>query len=314
MNRLQSTGCTGASLDMLNDVNTQAAVDAAEWVQLLGGEEVLHGSCNCAALSLGQYRFPERPDRFTAPPLTHHYLSITLEGSTEVERDLHGDRETARFAPGTSLIMSAGQPNSWRWDKPTEEIHFYLCPEFLRRMGESANVAEVELMERFAFADEELQRLATTLLDEIRSPGIATNLWIESVTNVLYMHILRNYCTTSSVLESTRIGLTTAQLRHVEEFATENISREITLTEMAEVAGVSRFHFAHMFKRSMGVPPHQWLISRRLDRAKDLLRTTDLSITEIAFEVGYQSQSHFGHVFRRATGMSPRTWRTTNSR
>lgn len=299
---------------MLNDSCLQSAVDAGEWVEFLGGRKVLHGSFDCATLDLGQYRFPERPERFTAPPMTRHYLSITLDGPTEVERDLHGDRETAQFTPGTSLIMSAGQQNSWRWDRPTEEIHFYLCPDFLRRMGEAANVAEVELIERFAFADEDLQRLATTLLDEIRSPGIATDLWIESVTNLLYMHVLRNYCMTSSVPKIDHVGLTSAQLRHVEEFVTENISREIMLSEMAEIAGVSRFHFAHMFKRTMGIPPHQWLISRRLARAKELLRATGMSITEIAFEVGYQSQSHFGHVFRRATGMSPRKWRTRTVR
>jgi AraC family transcriptional regulator len=311
LDRRAAARSAGTDLNMSNSSCRQAAIDANEWVQYLGGEAVLQGPSGCAALTMGQYRFPERPERFTAPPLARHYLSITLDGPTQVERDLHGDRETAKFAPGTSLIMSADQPNSWRWDRPTEEIHFYLCPDFLRRIGEAANVTDIALIERFAFADERLQQLASTLVEEIRSPGVATDLWTESVTNVLYMHILRHYCESRNTLEQPQTGLTAAQLRHVEEFATENLDQEVTLTQMAEVAGVSRFHFAHMFKRSVGTPPHQWLMARRIERAKELLVTTNRSITEIAFDVGYQSQSHFGHVFRRATGVTPRQWRTT---
>lgn len=294
---------------MLNESCFQETVEAGEWVRYLGGEPVLHGYFNCAALAIGQYRFPSRPERFTAPPISRHYMSITFDGATEVERNLGDERNTARFSPGTSLIMSAGQVNSWRWDKPTEEIHLYLCPDFLRRMGETADLANTELVERFAFSDPDLQRLAGQLLEEIRSPGIASDLWVESVTNLLYMHVLRNYCTTSSSTRFPGIGLTSAQLRRVEEFVEAHMDREVTLAEMAEVTNVSRFHFAHMFKRSMGLPPHQWLIQKRVERAKQLLRNTRLSITEVAFEVGYQSQSHFGHVFRRSIGMSPRKWR-----
>lgn len=286
-----------------------APIEADEWIRMLGGECIAAGRYQCASLEVGHYRFPERPEQITAPPLTRHYLSITMEGPTQVERNLSGDFAKAHFAPGTSLIMSAGQPNTWRWNNPTEEIHLSLCPEFLRRMGESANIVDVELIDRFAFADSELRCLATALLSEVRSPGIATELWLESITNVLYMHVLRTYCRVSPSSEFHSTGLTAAQIRRVTEYVNDNINREITLAEMAEVAGVSRFHFAHMFKRTVGTPPHQWLIERRLERAKELLRTTRMTIADIAFEVGYQSQSHFGHIFRRATGMSPRRWR-----
>ena len=295
---------------MAAEARSGAQVGALEWVEHLGGERVLGGGVEyCSALHVGRYRFPGRPDRFTAPPLERHYISITVDGATEVERNLSGGEDRARFAPGNSLIMAAGQPNAWRWTRPTEEIHFYLCPEFLREIARKAGLDDVRLIDRFAFADPELQRMATALLRELSAPGIASRLWVESVTNELYLHILRQHCIAVNTDPSACSGLTAAQLRRVSEFVSKNLSRDMTLADMAEVAGVSRFHFAHMFKRSVGEPPHRWLVQHRLERAKALLRSTDLSITEVAFEVGYQSQSHFGQMFRRATGMTPRSWR-----
>lgn len=294
---------------MVTKTQLGASIGASEWVAHLGGEQVLSAEGDYyPGLDIGQYRFPERPDRFTAPPLARHYISITLDGSTEVERNLSGDRDTAQFTPGHSLIMSAGQPNAWRWDRPTEEVHFYLCPELLRDMAASIGLTDVELIDRFGFSDPELQRLARALLTELRAPDIGSRLWVESLTNVLGLHILRHHCR-SGRIHLDPAGLTSAQIRRVEDFVTSNLGENISLAEMAGVAGVSRFHFAHMFKRSMGMPPHRWLVERRLDRAKELLRSTDRSVTEIAFEVGYHSQSHFGLVFRRATGMTPRAWR-----
>jgi AraC-like DNA-binding protein len=74
---------------------------------------------------------------------------------------------------------------------------------------------------------------------------------------------------------------------------------------LARVSGVSEAHFARSFKQAFAVPPHRYLLTRRIERAKALLRDTDLSITEIAFQTGWQSLGTFGRVFRDVTGESP---------
>jgi transcriptional regulator GlxA family with amidase domain len=74
---------------------------------------------------------------------------------------------------------------------------------------------------------------------------------------------------------------------------------------LAHVSGVSQAHFARSFKAAFGVPPHRYLLSRRLERAKALLRDTDVPIIEIAFQTGWNSLGTFGRVFRDVLGVSP---------
>jgi AraC family transcriptional regulator len=83
----------------------------------------------------------------------------------------------------------------------------------------------------------------------------------------------------------------------------------ISLDDLAAEAGYSRFHFAHAFSEAMGLPPHRYLTLRRIERAKDLLRDTDLPLAEIALMVGFSSQSHFTHRFRTVVGETPRGFR-----
>ena len=80
---------------------------------------------------------------------------------------------------------------------------------------------------------------------------------------------------------------------------------EWPVRRLARVSGVSEAHFARSFKQAFGVPPHRYLLTRRIERATALLRDTDLSITEIAFQTGWESLGTFGRTFRDVTGESP---------
>jgi transcriptional regulator GlxA family with amidase domain len=82
-----------------------------------------------------------------------------------------------------------------------------------------------------------------------------------------------------------------------------------TVQRLAQVSGVSQAHFARSFKEAFGVPPHRYLLTRRIERATALLRDTDLPITEIAFQTGWESLGTFGRIFRDITGASPSTVR-----
>ena len=85
---------------------------------------------------------------------------------------------------------------------------------------------------------------------------------------------------------------------------------EWPVRRLARVSGVSEAHFARSFRDAFGVPPHRYLLTRRIERAKTLLRDTDLPVTEIAFETGWNSLGTFGRVFRDITGESPGELRT----
>ena len=106
-----------------------------------------------------------------------------------------------------------------------------------------------------------------------------------------------------------RGGLASWQQKRVTEFIADHVAENLSLAVLAGIAGLSVFHFARAFKQSLGMPPHRYHIARRVDRAKVLLAEPSSSVTEIAFEVGFQELSSFTAAFRRFSGVSPSQYR-----
>jgi AraC family transcriptional regulator len=109
-------------------------------------------------------------------------------------------------------------------------------------------------------------------------------------------------------------GLPGGRVRQVTEFIEENLDKDLPLAELAAVVCMSPFHFARLFKRSTGVPPHRFVVRQRIARARLVLTTRELSIAQISRMVGFRTPSHFTTVFRRVLGMTPRAFRETVTR
>jgi len=104
-------------------------------------------------------------------------------------------------------------------------------------------------------------------------------------------------------------GLTPRALQRVRDYIEAHLAENIELQALADIAELSRFHFARMFKQSVGTPPHYYLMRRRLERAQKLLAESKLSIAQIALESGFSEQSHFSRRFRLFFGLTPRAFR-----
>ena len=102
------------------------------------------------------------------------------------------------------------------------------------------------------------------------------------------------------------------RLKRVVEYVDTNLSSKVSLLDLAAVAGLSRMHFACQFRAATGLRPHEFLLQRRICRAKELMRGTSMTIAEIALTVGFLTQAHFTTVFKRFVGYTPRQWRTVN--
>ncbi len=92
-------------------------------------------------------------------------------------------------------------------------------------------------------------------------------------------------------------------------YINEHLEKNLTITEIAETVGMSPYHFARAFKQSTGIPPHRYLVERRIERAKILLSQTDLSVAQIATRVGFATPSHFTTVFRKHLKTTPNAYR-----
>jgi len=106
-----------------------------------------------------------------------------------------------------------------------------------------------------------------------------------------------------------RGGLSPRALRRVKEHIEANIDKRISVDSLAALANLSVCYFVRVFKQSAGVTPHDYVIRRRVERAKALLSATDLSLSEIALMAGFADQSHCARRFREHVSMSPRTYR-----
>jgi AraC family transcriptional regulator len=146
-------------------------------------------------------------------------------------------------------------------------------------------------------------------LGELDSEGLSGRLYAESLGNVLAVHLLRYYAVPNTQPVTFTGGLSAARLRHVTEFISDNYDRDIKLAELAQVAGMSSFHFAREFKRTTGTTPHQYLIKFRIECAKALLAKRDLPLIEVSLRSGFSHQSHFTRLFRRVTGTTPHSYR-----
>ncbi|MBN1377902.1 MAG: helix-turn-helix transcriptional regulator [Gammaproteobacteria bacterium] len=94
------------------------------------------------------------------------------------------------------------------------------------------------------------------------------------------------------------------------DYINENIAEDITLESLSSLTHYSSYHFAHLFKKSFGIAPHQYLIKCRIEKAKQLLKDTNMNIAQITLEIGYENQSHFTKLFKQMVGVTPGAYRS----
>jgi AraC family transcriptional regulator len=143
-------------------------------------------------------------------------------------------------------------------------------------------------------------------LAELQSGGIMGRLYVESLTQVLVIHLLRHYSEAAQIITPQNTNLTHTQLQQAIEYIHTNLDRDLSLSQIASVINISPTYFASLFKRATGISPHQYVIQQRVERAKLLLSKTDSAIADIALQVGFSSQSHLTQQFKRLTGVTPR--------
>jgi AraC family transcriptional regulator len=157
-------------------------------------------------------------------------------------------------------------------------------------------------------ADDPIVRALTSVLYlALDQPDQANRLFVDCIMLALGCHIAQTYGGPETI--PPRGGLAPWQERRAKEIIEANLDGEIPLTQLARECGLSTGHFSRAFKDTMGIPPHQWLLRRRIENAMRLLRDQQLSLPEVALACGFSDQSHFTRVFAKLSGTSPGAWR-----
>ena len=141
----------------------------------------------------------------------------------------------------------------------------------------------------------------------------ANQLTLSTASTLLLTHLLQNYSNVQWKLPVVTGGLSPFVLRNVLAFIEENLGQPLTLAELAAQAALSEYHFARMFRQSTGLAPHQYVMQRRMEKAKALVQNTATPLTDIALACGFNSASHFSNRFRSATAMTPSQLRAASA-
>lgn len=250
------------------------------------------------------------PRHIVIIPIGHRTYDVELRSDGRLQTITYREPD---FSVGCIQIIPADLPHSLRSTSPVQTmecIHFYLEPTFLAQVAyESVNPDRVELLLTPKEADSLVHQIGLALNSSLEENRIGSRFYADTMATALTAHLLCHYTSRNYQLREYEDGLSKQRLNQAIEYIQVHLSENLSLSDIANELGMSQYYFCHLFKRSVGVSPHQFLIQQRVERAKLLLRQPDRTITSIAMECGFANQSHFARCFRRHTGINPNQFR-----
>jgi AraC family transcriptional regulator len=195
---------------------------------------------------------------------------------------------------------------------PRGAISFYLPRLAFDEIADDASayrIGELRCPRGRGLADATIRNLVLSVVGGFDRAQEVSRIFLEHVSFAVCAHVAQAYGGMRPNCLGRRGGLAAWQERRAKEILVANLDGAVALADIARECRLSVSHFSRAFRRSMGVAPHRWLLNRRVELAKDLLRDRESLLSEIALRCGFADQSHFTRVFTRRVGVSPGAWR-----
>jgi AraC family transcriptional regulator len=255
----------------------------------------------------------EPPSELSVAAISHHRFILVSRPPEKLDLRFEGVKRHIPPPAGSIVLVPAGSPVQVRTSGCPDALHVFLDPGLVARVGAEAFDLDPARLTVPPLDGLDLPQLRATLLAvdaELTAGGAGGPLIAESLATVLAVHLIRHVLAPRRPERGQDGTLPRGRLRAVVEYIEEHLDRRPTLEQMAAVARVSPYHFARQFKQATGLPPYQYVISRRVERARQLLQErTDLSLAEVAAHAGFSDQSQFSHHFKRLVGVTPGQFR-----
>ncbi len=206
------------------------------------------------------------------------------------------------FPAGTTVLGQPGDVFDGEMRDRADVLFFLMDPDFVRSRSAAPRFELRDLPPRQDLGLLDMSRRLVAALDQgVGGDALYCDLAVEALVERLFA--LHGTAVTGRM--PYRETLTPARLRGLIGFIEDNLPGPLRLTDLAEAAALSRAHFARAFRTATGQAPHRYVLQRRLQRARDLLRRTDLTAAEIGARCGFADSAHFSRVYRRHFGMPP---------
>jgi AraC family transcriptional regulator len=249
---------------------------------------------------------------FNPPAITHHRLVLYTRPPEELDLMYEGVKRHVPPPAGAISLVPAGSPHRVRSSGCKDELHTCLEPGLVVRVAAEAFGLDPAWLTVPPLDGLDLPHLRAAMgaVDaELIGGDAGGRLAAESLANVLAVHLIRHVLAPRRPERGRDGVLPRGRLRAVVAYIEEHLDAGLTLEQMAAAARLSVYHFARQFKAATGLPPHQFVIMRRVERAKLLLQGGDLPLAEVAAHAGFSGQSVFCHHFKRLVGVTPRQFR-----
>ena len=216
-------------------------------------------------------------------------------------------------------LLPAGVTQEWFEDDASDLVAIRLSASLVRLAAQEMGLdaARAELAPRCQLRDARIEHIAGALVTDHREGSPSSLVYRESLGLALAVHLLSRYPGASqserAPSSSLRAGLSPSQLSRVTDYIEAHLGDDVSLLRLARISGVSASHLRALFKRSVGLPVHEYVIRRRVERARSLLLRGELPASEIALQAGFSHQSHMARCMRRVLGVTPTSFAKSRS-
>jgi AraC family transcriptional regulator len=261
--------------------------------------------------------YSENPhaEEFTTLP-TPNLLVVAVTGGTyAIDSRRDGRWRSTVYRAGSAGMTAPGNTSTLRWQaigrRPLTSLQVYLTPElFTGIRRESDEGALTSLPDALAVDDPVVSTITASLGWAVDTQASA--LYADSAAQFLAVHMVERHLRCRSAPNGR--GLGTKVLEDVIGYMHDHLAHDISLEELAAAARLSKHHFLRSFKTATGTTPHSFLVEIRMQRASELLRARDSTVSWVAAQCGYRSPSHFAAAFHRHHGRSPTVFRAEPQR
>ncbi|WP_088347950.1 MULTISPECIES: AraC family transcriptional regulator [Rhodomicrobium] len=277
-------------------------------------DAVVVKSLNKVSFAATRLATPAHNHGRTVPVPPEDTLSVVLKLRDILKHELYMGGKPLRPGPmlvGTFSVVDLADDPILDLTDPFDVVQFYIPRSAFDCVALDAGIRRIDdLICRpgHSYDDPVIRHLGYALLPALDRPHEVNQLFVDHIASAMHLHLACMYGGMRSP-PPVKGGLASWQLKRAAELLSANLNGEIALAAVASACGLSLSHFTRAFRNSTGEPPHRWLLGRRVDSAKSLLRSSKLSLSEIAAVCGFADQSHFTRIFRRYVGVSPGEWR-----